>query len=122
MGLSFKSVGVYTSGGAPEADPNVAAPLADRVYEVPEAREQGERSTGVRFYFKLAGGSGTPTLDVRVWFFDEANNNWVEAITITGIGERIAVQSSNVAPARVTFRVVAEAGSFTSAEFFAAAL
>jgi len=57
-----------------------------------------------------------------VWVFDETNGNWAEAIALTGQREFEAAQVSNVAPGRITMQVVAESGTFTSAEFFAAAL
>lgn len=122
MGLAFKSVGVYTSGGAPETDPNVGAPLAARILELQDRNEQGDRSNGVRAYYELTGGSGTPTLDVTVWVVDETTGNWAWAIELTGLEEFEAIQVANVAPGRVFFQVVAQAGSFTSAEFFAAPL
>ncbi|HUU92502.1 MAG TPA: hypothetical protein VM238_14990 [Phycisphaerae bacterium] len=122
MPLSFKSAGVYATGGAPEASPNATPPAAARIYEVPDVAEHGNRAYGVRFYFELTGGSGTPTLDVTTWVFDETSGAWVLALAITGIAEYVAAQVANVAPGRVFFQVAAESGTFTSAEFFAAGL
>ena len=122
MGLAFKTVGTYGTGGAPETDPNVGGPLAARILELQDRNEQGERSNGVRAYYELTGGVGTPTLDVTVWVVDETTGNWAKAIELTGLVEFEAIQVANVAPGRIFFQVVAESGTFTSAEFFAAPL
>jgi len=122
MPLSFKSAGVYTTGGAPEASPNAATPAAARIFEIPDKNEQGDRSNGVRFYIQFTTPVATPNLNIVPWVFDEANGNWAQGVAITGIEDFDALQIPNLAPGRVFFQVTGEAGTFASAEFFAAPL
>ncbi len=111
MSASFKAFGVVdTSPFVADLAPNASAPVAARIFEIPDRTEQGGIANGVKVYVEFSNITGTPAIDVVPWFFDEAASNWMRGVAITGIENFDAIQLLQVAPARFFLQVTAFAG------------
>jgi hypothetical protein len=123
MPMSFVAVGTLdVNPFVADGDPNTSAPAATRIFNVPDANEQGARSIGVRFFIEMLNVVGTPTYDIRPWVFDEVSSKWVALALASAVGRRVLFVSTDCAPGRVFLQVTANpAGSADELSFFAAA-
>lgn len=107
---------------AADPSPNASAPLAARLFEIPDRTVHGALTTGFKFYTKYTTPSaGGLTLDGTVWMRDEATGNWVKAVDFTGLAEYEGVQIANVAPGVVYVQITGiSAGTIDNVDIFAA--
>ena len=125
MSVTFTPVGTLAANPfAADADPNTAAPLAARLFEIPDRDENGDLTSGLKFYTAYTTPSGAgQTLNGTVWVRDEGTGNFVKSIDFTALAELDGVQVDNVAPGIVFIQITGiSAGTVDTISFFAAPL
>lgn len=114
MSLSFRSAGIKdTTSFSADADPNVGAPLAPRILEVPDRTDTGRIATGLRAKTVFVNPSGGPVIDLTVWLLDERSGTWAEMKAFAGLGDNKFFEVPGTGSARIFFQITGLTGGST---------